>query len=535
MKSGVKYKWNRRDFLKASVLLAISTQFIQACKRGTNKLFLKLTGTNHILGHRLRFPDFPKPNDEFHIPYLILGGGIAGLSAAYQLKNNGISDYLLIEMEDKLGGNSKSSENKHSKYPLGAHYLPIPNASNKELYTFLERAKIVTGWTADQTPIFDEEQLSFTPQSRLFIHNYWQSGVIPEYGLEEDDLKQTQQFFSQMQYFSNLKGLDNKFVFDIPTLFASEAHDFWDLDQISMAEWMKKEGYSSKYLFDYVNYACRDDFGTGVNNSSAFAGIHYFSSRKHDYFPNDDRVLTWQEGNGRLVEKLMEIANPPSIKNNLAYKIEQEKDIVKVYVYDSKDNKSTIYTTNKLINCCPQFVNQYLIPERKEKSKQCQYAPWLVASIVLDEFPASIGESLSWDNVIYGANGLGYIYNQHQSVAQFKSPFVLSYYHSLDGKDLKKERQKLYDWTEEQWKDFIIKDLSIAHYGIEKHISSIEVYRLGHGMISPVPGYLSSNIRKDLAKPIGNQIYFAHSDLSGLSLFEEAFYRGIQAADYAVN
>ena len=126
-------------------------------------------------------------------------------------------------MEDKLGGNSKSSENKHSKYPLGAHYLPIPNASNKELYTFLEKAKIVTGWTADQTPIFDEEQLSFTPQSRLFIHNYWQSGVIPEYGLEEDDLKQTQQFFSQMQYFSNLKGLDNKFVFDIPTLFASKA------------------------------------------------------------------------------------------------------------------------------------------------------------------------------------------------------------------------------------------------------------------------------------------------------------------------
>ena len=33
---------------------------------------------------------------------------------------------------------------------------------------------------------------------------------------------------------------------------------------------------------------------------------------------------------------------------------------------------------------------------------------------------------------------------------------------------------------------------------------------------------------------VAERLYFAHSDLSGLSLFEEAQYRGVQAADRAL-
>ena len=45
-------------------------------------------------------------------------------------------------------------------------------------------------------------------------------------------------------------------------------------------------------------------------------------------------------------------------------------------------------------------------------------------------------------------------------------------------------------------------------------------------MISPVPGFLFEENKRKAAQPIDNRIYFAHSDLSGISIFEEAFHQG---------
>lgn len=44
-----------------------------------NTIFLKLTGTNHILGHKLRFPDFPNISEILEVPVLIIGVGLQGL------------------------------------------------------------------------------------------------------------------------------------------------------------------------------------------------------------------------------------------------------------------------------------------------------------------------------------------------------------------------------------------------------------------------------------------------------------------------
>lgn len=78
-------------------------------------------------------------------------------------------------------------------------------------------------------------------------------------------------------------------------------------------------------------------------------------------------------------------------------------------------------------------------------------------------------------------------------------------------------------------------DLKIAHPEIEKYIQTIEIHRIGHGMISPVPNFLKSNNLKEASKNIENKIFFAHSDLSGISIFEEAFHQGINVVNTIVN
>ena len=52
--------------------------------------------------------------------------------------------------------------------------------------------------------------------------------------------------------------------------------------------------------------------------------------------------------------------------------------------------------------------------------------------------------------------------------------------------------------------------------------------RWGHAMISPRPNFIWSGIREKAMKPYRN-IHFAHTDLSGIALFEEAFYHGLRA------
>ena len=58
--------------------------------------------------------------------------------------------------------------------------------------------------------------------------------------------------------------------------------------------------------------------------------------------------------------------------------------------------------------------------------------------------------------------------------------------------------------------------------------------RFGHAMVRPTPGLLSDPAWQAAQRGL-DRLFFAHSDLSGLPLFEEAQYRGVLAADRALD
>ncbi len=68
---------------------------------------------------------------------------------------------------------------------------------------------------------------------------------------------------------------------------------------------------------------------------------------------------------------------------------------------------------------------------------------------------------------------------------------------------------------------------------IRQCVSHIDIMRMGHAMIRPSPGFMFSQERQRWLKSQGG-IHFANSDLSGFSIFEEAQYRGVQAAESAL-
>jgi hypothetical protein len=73
-------------------------------------------------------------------------------------------------------------------------------------------------------------------------------------------------------------------------------------------------------------------------------------------------------------------------------------------------------------------------------------------------------------------------------------------------------------------------ELEVAHPNIRRCVAHVDMFRIGHAMVRPTVGFLGADARRDREwAPRG--IHLAHSDLSGLSLFEEAQYRGVAAAD----
>ena len=84
------------------------------------------------------------------------------------------------------------------------------------------------------------------------------------------------------------------------------------------------------------------------------------------------------------------------------------------------------------------------------------------------------------------------------------------------------------DWN--YWKEAILSDLERVHPDIRDCVSRIDLMRMGHAMARPSVGAIFDSDRRRLAQSSG-RLLFANSDLSGFSIFEEAQYRGVHAAE----
>ncbi|MCR6638298.1 MAG: NAD(P)/FAD-dependent oxidoreductase [Sporocytophaga sp.] len=289
--------------MKAIGATIVASSF--SCSESSNDIPASIVGASVATGHKLRFDKLPEPAMTEEIDTIIVGGGIAGLSAARYLQNKDHQNYKVLELEKNAGGNSAYGNNHISAYPWGAHYLPIPNHENSEdLFEFLKEADIITSYNSNGLPVYNEYYLCFDPEERLFINGYWQDGIIPNFGLSDKEQNEIKDFLLLMENFRRRNGNDGKPAFTIPVDFSSQDTDFTVLDNISMAEYLKEKGFTSSHLYWYIDYCCRDDYGTNVHNTSAWAGIHYFAARKGEAAnASSGTVLTWPEGNGFLVKK----------------------------------------------------------------------------------------------------------------------------------------------------------------------------------------------------------------------------------------
>jgi hypothetical protein len=119
----------------------------------------------------------------------------------------------------------------------------------------------------------------------------------------------------------------------------------------------------------------------------------------------------------------------------------------------------------------------------------------------------------------------------HQSTRSIPGPTVLSAYWALGGDtaaQLAQQRARLLSEPWAAWSQAVVADLARVHADLPTRLRRVDLMRYGHAMSVPVPGLRSSAALRALAQPQA-RVHFAHADLSGYSVFEEALYQGTRA------
>ncbi len=495
---------------------------------------------NPIAAHALWSVD-----DEGHAPspqgqvydVAIVGGGVSGLCAAWKLRAAGVERILVLELADACGGTSLSGESGGVLHPWGAHYINVPPREADCVHEVLCDIGVIEGYDARGWPLIEADALLRWPHERLFAEGRWHEGVEPlpiASDRERDDLLR---FRDAMLQWALYKGRDGRRAFALPLRYSSGDARLRALDEISMADYLQREGFNSAPLRWYVDYACRDDYGSLAHSVSAWAGIHYFACREYDYRLADQypsHTLTWPDGNGRLVRGLCASLEADQVwTGHLATRIEERDGRQCLSLLDLATGQRKAIRARAVIYAGKMHAAPYVMPalvaEQRTALSALEYSPWLVAAVLIKsgrERPVS-----AWDSVAYASPSLGYINATHQKAARNGRQVLVYYLPFVD--HLAAARRELLQADHRHWTEFIVRDLAQTDADIAQSIERIDIYRWGHGIMQPSPGLLWGEASQWRQRgPRG--VFWAGCDRTGLPLFEEALYAGIAAAQEAM-
>jgi len=530
----------RRAVLRAAG--AATAAWLVGCQRerALADIPARWVGAGHERGHRLRelttkSGSLPTPASQHRAGALVLGGGIAGLSALRALVNAGVVDAQLLELEDNAGGNSRGHTMGAFSCPLGAHYLPVPGPDAREVSDWLHEIGLLRLDPVRRISVPDERHLCHSPQERLFIDGAWQDGLLASADGRPDTLAQYRRFSARVA------SLQRELGFALPTQRApwTVGHDA--LDAKTFAAWLQAEGLQDERLLAYLDYACRDDYGAGLGTVSAWAGIHYFASRHGFRAPGDDEpasdggLFTWPEGNAWLMRRLAAPNAERIHTGHTVLRIEEGRHEVTVLAWNEARQQAEAWTAPRAVVALPLFIAARVVanppPALADAALPARYAPWLVSNLQLDApLLDRPGTPPSWDNLAYASAGsttaLGYVDASHQSLNPVRGATVLTVYHALP----ENQRGALLNDNAGTWAQRVIGDLArTLHPDLPRRVVQADLMRYGHGMRIPVPGARGDPALAALRQTTG-RLRFAHADLSAYSVFEEAFTLGMGAA-----
>ncbi|MGD7340277.1 NAD(P)-binding protein, partial [Ralstonia pseudosolanacearum] len=468
----------------------------------------------------------------------ICGSGIGGLSCAWRLAKGGQRDVVVVEGPERFG-NAAGGAFGTQRFPTGAHYLPLPSMESTHVREMLADFGVIERDPFGLRPTYDERVLVHAPDERLWLGDRWQDGFVPHDGISEAERAEHTRFFAHVDRLRQTAGRDGRRLFTVPTALASADPAWRALDALSFRDWLHREGYRAATLHWYADYCCRDDYGATADHVSAWAGLAYFTSRG-GLAANAEpgTMLTWPEGLDWMAHRLSDAAGlnePGRLLAGSAARIGHTREAGARVFADvlEPDGLVVRLLADHVVSAMPLHVAKHVVEGFDVPAAELpEAAPWLLANLLIDGFPREHDDApLAWDNVVYRGTGLGYVVANHQDIRVGPpEQSVFTAYVALSDMTPKAAREWLSQAAPQTLLERAMRDLDTV-YGIRlrAQIRRADLTLRGHGMAIPSPGFLSRPGIARLRESAG-PIHYAHADLSGYSVFEEAAWWGDQAA-----
>lgn len=499
---------DRRDFMKFGAL-ALSPILVKYLNDWTQEVvahnfdieILSDAGVGHLLW---KSKDYPW-GDTLSTNYLIVGGGIAGLSAAYQLRSK---DFLLCELSNYLGGSSSANTHRDQYFTQGAHYdLAYPAYYGKEMLKVLFDLDIIDFDAKSQSWVFVDKHFLIHPEreSITFDKGAFRKDVLPEGKLKADFEALLRPFVGKML---------------MPTTDIDSRYHA--LNKLTFRDFLEQNISLSQDFLAAIDYAMMDDWGAKSDVVSALAGVHYYACRP--YFDSNPELFSPPEGNAYFAQKFIsKIPQERLLTNQLVRKIESTPEGFEVTVVDVKQEQQLLIKTAKIVYAAHKHALKYIYPEGYSLFQNNSYAPWLVVNVVLNQ---PVAKKVYWQNEYISGEQpfMGFV----DSGAQFQpqsSRRTLTAYYCLEPhqrNDLLTIDQRAPALVEQTIKHME----EVLQMPIRNLVEKVYIKAMGHAMPIPKPHFLLQNPNKNAAQ---TGIAYAGVDAGRLPLFFEAADSGLQA------
>jgi spermidine dehydrogenase len=523
---------------RASLLQVIAAPIAQRRRYGG-----MLIEESYGIAHRLRDGTLAIPSLQPEGPLhdaIVVGGGVSGLLAAWELRRGGLEDVVLFEKEDYLGGNASKAHANGTDYTRATWSVARPR--DPFLARLLQDLGAIEGFASDGTARFRPELVGPGPEYNTFMEGAWYAEpagpgpdlrrITDRLPLSAKDRGELVDFFLDMQAWEKRRGRDGRPAFAMPVEEGSRDAEILELERITMADYAARRGWGAHTL-EVIEEWSSSTIGGRAAEVSAYGFLSFNS------LGQGGEDITLPGGNAWLAERLAERVGRDRLRSGLmAVRVENHGQEVRVVLVHPLTGRFTMRRARCAVLACPKHITARMVPELAAAGRTgwrlYQYGALLMGAASVRRTPVLKGAPLAWYNGVESRFTQGFLVADYNS-DRWRSgdphrPNVLCIWTPLAGKAT---RQELLDRPWSHWADRMMDDLEFMLPGITADLTRLDIYVWGHHMVIPTPGFLTDPARAALTRPLG-RITFAHTDRHGMPSFELATRAGFDAAREAI-
>lgn len=499
---------DRRNFLKISTASWLG---LQACGHKEEHAAITFDLSIHsdlARGHRVFQGDGLPKGEVWETEVLVVGGGMAGLSAAANLSHQ---DFLLCELSDRLGGSSSAHQYQKTTFSQGAHYeLTYPDYFGEEVLGFLEKLDIIRFNEITHKWDYRDHLFLIPPkrESQCFDDGAFRMEVLPDEGYDA--------------FFEFADPLTGKLKLPTRNIDPNYHH----LGDESFQAYLRRHIQLPEKFYQGLDYHMIDDFGGASREVSALAGMYYYVNRPYETAEHE--VFSPPEGNFYFAQKIIDTLPPGQLlTGHLVSKIAPASAGFVAEVMDLDKGLLHQVKANQIVFAGHKHALKHIFPEVYPPFSGNVYAPWVVLNFVLPQAALPKG---FWQNEFLDPERsfMGFVDSDAQYNPSGQRTLTAYYCFPPWQRD---KVMGLEGAAAQQLVRHTVGHMA-RYFGMEaaqlgQMVEKVFMKPMGHAMPVPVPGYLLKD--KNQNRPYPN-LTFAGVDNARLPLLFEALDSGICAA-----